>query len=147
MGEFRPKGAVMVEKTLAIIKPDAIKKKIVGKIIQRIEDEAFKMSGLRMLHLTKEEAKGFYIIHKDKQFYENLTDFMSSGEILIMVLEREDAISHWRQVMGVTDPALAEPGTLRQMFGFSIERNSVHGSDSQTTAEWEINYFYKKEEQ
>jgi nucleoside-diphosphate kinase len=98
-----------------------------------------------MLHLNKEEAKGFYIIHKDKQFYESLTDFMSSGEIVIMVLEREDAISHWRRVMGVTDPALAEPGTLRQMFGFSIERNATHGSDSPTTAEWEINYFYKKE--
>jgi len=137
----------MVEKTLAIIKPDAIKKKLAGKIIQRIEEEGFKISGLRMLHLTKEEAKGFYIIHKDKQFYESLTDFMSSGEIVIMVLEREDAISHWRRVMGVTDPALAEPGTLRQMFGFSIERNAVHGSDSQTTAEWEINYFYKKEKQ
>ncbi len=135
----------MVEKTLAIIKPDAIKKKLAGKIIQRIEDEGFKISGLRMLHLTKEEAKGFYIIHKDKQFYESLTDFMSSEEILIMVLEREEAISHWRRVMGVTDPSLAEPGTLRQMFGFSIERNAVHGSDSQTTAEWEINYFYKKE--
>lgn len=137
----------MVEKTLAIIKPDAIKKKLTGKIIQRIEDEGFRISGLRMLHLNKEEAKGFYIIHKDRQFYESLTDFMSSGEIVIMVLEREDAISRWRQVMGVTDPALAEPGTLRQMFGFSIERNAAHGSDSPTTAEWEINYFYKKEKQ
>jgi nucleoside-diphosphate kinase len=137
----------MVEKTLAIIKPDAIKKKLIGKIIKRIEDEEFKISGLRMLHLTKEEAKGFYIVHKDKQFYDSLTDFMSSGEIVIMVLEREDAISYWRRVMGVTDPALAEPGTLRQMFGFSIERNAVHGSDSPETAEWEINYFHKKEEQ
>ena len=137
----------MVEQTLAIIKPDAIKKKIAGKIIQRIEDEGFKIDDLRMIRLTKEEAKGFYIIHKDKQFYESLTDFMSSGEILIMVLEGKDAISHWRQVMGVTDPALAEPGTLRQMFGFSIESNAVHGSDSPTTAEWEINYFYKKEGQ
>ena len=141
------KGAAMVEKTLAIIKPDAIKKKIAGKIMQRIEDEGFNISGLRMLHLTKEDAKGFYIVHKDKKFYESLTDFMSSGEIVIMVLEREDAISHWRQVMGVTDPLLAEPGTLRQMFGFSIERNAVHGSDSPATAEWEINYFYKKEKQ
>jgi len=137
----------MVEKTLAIIKPDAIKKKLTGKIIQRIEDEGFKISGLKMLHLTREEAKGFYIIHKDKHFYESLTDFMSSGEIAVMVLEREDAISYWRKVMGATDPALAEPGTLRQMFGFSIERNSVHGSDSPPTAEWEINYFYKNEEQ
>jgi len=134
----------MEEKTLAIIKPDAIKKKAIGKIIQRIEDEGFKISGLKMLHLSKEEAKGFYIIHKDKHFYESLTDFMSSGEIVIMVLERENVISHWRKVMGVTDPALAEPGTLRHMFGFSIERNAVHGSDGPDTAEWEIDYFYKE---
>ena len=136
----------MVEKTLAIIKPDAVKKRIIGKIIQRIEEEEFNISGLRMLRLTKEEAKGFYIIHKDKPFYESLTDFMSSGEIVIMVLEREDAINHWRKDMGVTDPALADPGTLRQEYGSSIERNAVHGSDSPETAVWEIDYFYKEEE-
>jgi nucleoside-diphosphate kinase len=136
----------MVEKTLAIIKPDAVKKKLVGKIIQRIEEEEFKISGLKMLHLTKEEAQGFYIIHKDKSFYDSLTDFMSSGEILVMILERENAISHWREVMGATDPALAKPGTLRQMYGFSIERNATHGSDGPQTAEWEIDYFYKGKE-
>ena len=135
----------MVEKTLAIIKPDAVKKKVVGKIIQRIEDEGFKISGLKMLRLTKENAQGFYAVHKDKHFYDSLTDFMSSGEILVMVLEREDAISHWRNVMGATDPALADPGTLRQMYGFSVERNATHGSDSPQTAEWEIDYFYKEE--
>lgn len=136
----------MAEKTLAIIKPDAVKKKLAGKIIQRIEEEGFKISGLKMVRLTKEEAQGFYIVHKDKHFYDPLTDFMSSGEILIMVLERENAISHWREVMGATDPALAQPGTLRQMYGFSVERNATHGSDSPQTAEWEINYFYKGEE-
>jgi nucleoside-diphosphate kinase len=136
----------MVEKTLAIIKPDAVKKKLVGKIIQRIEDEEFKISGLKMLHLTKEEAQGFYIVHKDKHFYDSLTDFMSSGEILVMVLEKENAISHWREVMGATDPALAKPGTLRQMYGSSVERNATHGSDSPQTAEWEIDYFYKRKE-
>lgn len=136
----------MVEKTLAIIKPDAVKKKIIGKIIQRIEEEELKISGLKMLHLTKEEAQGFYIVHKDKPFYDSLTDFMSSGEILVMVLEGENAISHWRDVMGATDPALAKPGTLRQMYGFSIERNATHGSDSAQTAEWEIDYFYKGKE-
>lgn len=134
----------MIEKTLAIIKPDAIKKKVMGKIFQRIEEEGFTISGLRMLHLTKEEAQGFYIVHKDKPFYGGLTDFMSSGEIVIMVLEREEAINHWRQVMGVTDPAYADPGTLRRQFGFSIERNAVHGSDAPDTAEWEIDYFYKE---
>lgn len=136
----------MEEKTLAIIKPDVVKKKLTGKIIQRIEEENFRISGLKMFHLSKEEAKGFYIVHEDKPFYESLTDFMSSGRIVVMVLERENAIAHWREVMGVTDPALAEPGTLRRMLGFSIERNAVHGSDSPTTAEWEINYFYKEEE-
>jgi len=120
----------MIEKTLAIIKPDAVKKKLVGKIIQRIEDEGFKISGLKMLHLTREEAKDFYTVHKDKHFYDPLTDFMSSGEILVMVLEKENAISHWREVMGATDPALAKPGTLRQMYGSSVERNATHGSDS-----------------
>lgn len=135
----------MVERTLAIIKPDAVKKKIIGKIIQRIEEEGFKILGLKMLHLTREEAKGFYIVHKDKHFYQSLTEFMSSGEIVVMVLEGENAISQWREVMGATDPALAKTGTLRQMFGFSVERNAVHGSDSPPTAEWEIDYFYKGE--
>lgn len=135
----------MAEKTLAIIKPDAVKKKAVGKIIQRIEEEGFVISGLKMLHLTKEEAKGFYIVHKDKPFYKSLTDFMSSGEIVVMVLEREDAVNHWRKVMGATDPALAEPGTIRHTYGFSVERNAVHGSDKPDTAVWEIDYFYKEE--
>jgi nucleoside-diphosphate kinase len=133
-----------MEKTLAIIKPDAVKKKVIGKIIQRIEDEGFEISRLKLLHLTQDEAKGFYIVHKDKHFYASLTGFMSSGEIVVMVLERENAIMHWRDVMGVTDPALAKPGTIRRAFGFSVERNAVHGSDSQATAEWEIGYFRKK---
>ena len=134
----------MAEKTLAIIKPDAVKKKAVGKIIQRIEEEGFEISGMKQLHLTKQEAEGFYIVHKEKPFYESLTDFMSSGDIIVMVLEREDAIHHWRKTMGVTDPALAEPGTLRRSFGFSVERNACHGSDAPETAAWEIDYFYKK---
>jgi nucleoside-diphosphate kinase len=135
----------MSEKTLAIIKPDAVKKNNIGKIIQRIEDEGFKIERMKMVHLTKDAAKGFYIVHKDKPFYSSLTDFMSSGEVVVMVLEGENAISHWRLVMGATDPALAKPGTLRHAFGFSVERNAVHGSDSPQTAEWEINYFFKKE--
>jgi len=133
----------MTEKTLAIIKPDAVKKKVVGQIIQRIEEEGFEISGLKMLHLTKEEAEGFYIIHKTKPFYASLTDFMSSGKIVVMILEGENAIKKWRKTMGVTDPALAEPGTIRHKYGFSVERNATHGSDAPQTAEWEINYFYK----
>jgi nucleoside-diphosphate kinase len=134
----------MNERTLAIIKPDAVKKKVVGKIIQRIEDEGFEISRVKMVDLTKEEAKGFYIVHKDKRFYDSLTEFMSSGKIIVMLLEREDAIAHWREVMGVTDPAQAKPGTIRRSFGFSVERNTVHGSDSPATAEWEIDFFFKK---
>jgi nucleoside-diphosphate kinase len=134
----------MNERTLAIIKPDAVKKKVVGKILQRIEDEGFEISRMKMVGLTKEEAKGFYVVHKDKKFYESLTDFMSSGKIIIMLLEREDAIAHWREVMGSTDPSQAEPGTIRRSFGFSVERNAVHGSDSPATAGWEIDFFFKK---
>jgi len=137
-------GAIMTEKTLAIIKPDAVKKKVVGKIIERVEDEGFEIRQMKLVHLSKEEAKGFYIVHKDKKFYDSLTDFMSSGEIVVMMLERENAIAHWREVMGATDPALAKPGTLRHALGFSVERNAVHGSDARATAEWELNYFFKK---
>ncbi len=132
----------MVEKTLAIIKPDAVKKRVVGKIIQRIEEEGFFISGMKQLHLTKEEAQGFYAVHKEKPFFGSLTDFMSSGDIVVMVLEREEAIAHWRKTMGLTDPAKAEPGTLRHSFGFSVERNACHGSDAPETAKWEIEYFY-----
>lgn len=134
----------MIEQTLAIIKPDAIKKKVAGEIISRIEKEEFTIQDLKLLNLTKEDAEGFYIVHKDKPFYSSLTDFMSSGSIIVMKLEREDAISKWREVMGATDPALAEPGTIRRQYGFSVERNATHGSDAPTTAEWELNYFFKE---
>ncbi len=133
----------MDEKTLAIIKPDAVKKKVIGKIISRIEDEGFEIREMKMLRLTKEAAQGFYAVHKDKPFYDSLTNFMSSGEIVVLLLERENAIAHWRGVMGATDPALAKPGTIRRDLGFSVERNAVHGSDAPATAEFEIGYFFK----
>ena len=133
----------MVEKTLAIIKPDAVKKKLIGKIIQRIEEEGFEIVHLKMAHLTVEKAQGFYIVHKDKPFYGSLTKFMSSGPIVVMELDRENAIGQWRQVMGATDPAQAKPGTLRHEYGFSVERNAVHGSDVPETAAWEIKYFFQ----
>lgn len=132
----------MAEKTLAIIKPDAVRKRVVGKIIQRIEDEGFEILGLKMLHLSKDEARKFYQVHKDKPFYESLTDFMSSGPVVVLLLEKENAIKHWREVMGATDPAQARPGTLRRQFGFSVERNAVHGSDAPETAEYEIGFFF-----
>ncbi len=133
----------MVERTLAIVKPDAVKKKIIGKIIQRIEDEAFVIQEMKLVRLSKVQAEGFYFVHKEKPFYQSLTNFMSSGEVVVMVLAGEGAIARWREVMGATDPAQAKPGTLRHAFGFSVERNAVHGSDSPMTAAWEIEYFFK----
>jgi nucleoside-diphosphate kinase len=133
----------MIERTLAIIKPDAVKKRIVGKILDRIEEEGFQIVEMKMVRLTKDGARGFYAVHKGKPFFESLTDFMSSGEIVVMALERENAIAHWRQVMGETDPARAQIGTLRRTYGFSVERNAVHGSDAPQTAETEIGYFFK----
>jgi nucleoside-diphosphate kinase len=133
-----------MERTLAIIKPDATKKRIIGKIVERIEEEGFTIVRMKLVHLTKDEAKGFYIVHKEKGFYDSLTEFMSSGPVVVMALEAEDAIKRWRETMGATDPAKATSGTLRHTYGFSIERNAVHGSDARDTAEWEIGYFFKK---
>lgn len=133
----------MTEKTLAIIKPDAVKKNLIGKIIQRIEEEGFMIADMKLINLSKEGAQGFYIVHKEKPFYDSLTEFMSSGRIVVLKLERNQAISTWRKVMGATDPAQAEPGTIRRQFGFSVERNATHGSDAPDTAEWELNYFFK----
>jgi len=133
-----------MDTTLAIIKPDAAKKRIIGKIVQRIEEEGFTIVKMRMARLTKDEARGFYIVHKEKGFYDSLCEFMSSGPVVLMVLEAENAIKRWREVMGATDPAQAKPGTIRHAHGFSIERNATHGSDARETAEWEIAYFFKK---
>jgi nucleoside-diphosphate kinase len=134
----------MSQKTLGIIKPDAVKKRVIGKILARIEEEGFTILGLRLHHLTQDEAKAFYIVHKDKSFYRELVEFMASGPCVLLFLERDDAISRWREVMGATDPAKAKPGTLRREFGFNIERNAVHGSDAAETAEWETAFFFKK---
>jgi nucleoside-diphosphate kinase len=133
-----------MDRTLASIKPDAAKKRIVGKIIGRIEEEGFTIVKMRMAHLTKDEAKAFYVAHKERGFYDSLCEFMSSGPVVLLVLEAENAIKLWREVMGATDPAMAKPGTLRHTHGFSIERNAVHGSDARETAEWEIAHFFKK---
>jgi nucleoside-diphosphate kinase len=143
MASISPKERPM-DRTLAIIKPDAAKKRIVGKIISRIEEEGFGIARMKLVHLTKDEARGFYVVHKEKGFYESLCEFMSSGPVVVMVLEAENAVRRWRDVMGATDPAQAKPGTLRHAHGFSIERNTVHGSDARETADWEIDYFFKK---
>jgi nucleoside-diphosphate kinase len=135
-------GVTDMEKTLAIIKPDAVKKRIIGKIIAAIEEEGFRIVEMKLVRLSKEGAQAFYAVHKDKPFFGTLTDFMSSGEIVVMALESENAISRWRRLMGETDPAKAGIGTLRRTYGFSIERNAVHGSDSPQTADWEVRHFF-----
>jgi len=132
-----------MERTLAIIKPDSVKKNIIGKIIDRIEAEGFRIVEMRLVHLKAEEAMNFYAVHREKPFYADLVAFMSSGDSVVLLLEREDAIARWREVMGATDPAKAEPGTLRRLYGFSIERNAVHGSDARDTAAAEIGFFFK----
>jgi len=132
----------MTEKTLVIIKPDAVKKNLIGEIIARFEKKGLRVSALKKIHMNKEQAKGFYIVHKERPFYESLTDFMSEGPIVVMVLEGEDAIAKVRKIMGATNPAQAEEGTIRKDFAESIERNAVHGSDSPQSASYEIPYFF-----
>ena len=132
----------MVERTLAIIKPDAVERRVAGRIIQRIEDEGFAIRAVRRVHLTKAEAEGFYAVHRARGFFGSLTDFMSSGPVIVLALEAPDAIRKWRTLMGATDPAKAEPGTLRREFASSIERNATHGSDAPETAAIEIAYFF-----
>ncbi len=132
----------MSERTLGIIKPDAVSKGYAGKILAIIEEKGFKIVGLKKIKLTKEKAEGFYYVHKEKPFFNSLTDFMSEGPIIVMVLEKENAISEWRELMGATNPENAKEGTLRKMFAENIERNAVHGSDSPESANYEISYFF-----
>jgi nucleoside-diphosphate kinase len=132
----------MSERTLAIIKPDAVQKRLIGRIIQRIEDAGFQIRAMRRVHLSKPEAEGFYAVHRDRPFFGSLTSFMSSGPAVVLVLETANAISKWRTLMGATDPAKADAGTLRKEFAESIERNATHGSDAPETAAFEIGYFF-----
>jgi nucleoside-diphosphate kinase len=132
-----------VERTFAIIKPDAVKARHAGKILSRIEEAGFTIRGLRFVHLSKREAEGFYAVHKARPFFGSLTDFMSSGPCIVMALEAPDAIKKWRTLMGATDPAKADQGTLRREFGQSIEFNATHGSDAAETAAFELGYFFR----
>jgi len=132
----------MTERTLAIIKPDAVERHLAGKIIQRIDDTGFQIRAMRLFRLSKEQAEGFYAVHRERPFFKSLTEFMSSGPAIVMVLEAPDAIRKWRTLMGATDPAKADAGTLRKEFAQSIERNATHGSDAPDTAAYEIGYFF-----
>jgi nucleoside-diphosphate kinase len=133
----------MTERTFAIIKPDAVERRMAGKILARIEEAGFTVRGMRLQHLSKREAEGFYAVHKERPFFGGLTDFMSSGPCVLLALEAPDAIKKWRTLMGATDPAKADAGTLRKDFGSSIERNATHGSDAPETAAFELGYFFR----
>jgi nucleoside-diphosphate kinase len=131
-----------MERTLAIIKPDAVRRGLIGKILAIVEENGLTPRALRLVRLSKAEAEGFYQVHRERPFFDSLTTFMSEGPVVVMVLEGRDAIARWRAVMGATDPARAEEGTIRRLLGESLERNSVHGSDGPATAEFEIGYFF-----
>ncbi|MEP6916933.1 MAG: nucleoside-diphosphate kinase [Acidobacteriota bacterium] len=131
-----------MERTFAIIKPDAVAAHMAGPIIQRIEAEGFQIRAMRMVNLTTPEAEGFYAVHRERPFFASLTKFMSSGPAIVLALEASDAIKKWRTLMGATDPAKADPGTLRKEFGRSIENNATHGSDAPETAAFELSYFF-----
>jgi nucleoside-diphosphate kinase len=131
-----------MERTLAIIKPDAVEARQAGRIIQRIEEAGFRIRAMRTRQLSVREAEGFYAVHRERPFFKSLTAFMSRGPVVVMALEAPDAIKKWRTLMGATDPAKADPGTLRKEFGTSIENNATHGSDAPDTAAFEIGYFF-----
>ncbi len=132
----------MIQRTLAIIKPDAVERHLAGRILQRIEDAGFTARAIRRIHLSRTQAEGFYDVHRARPFFASLTEFMSSGPCVVVVLEADDAIKKWRTLMGATDPAKADAGTLRKEFAESIERNATHGSDAPETAAYEIGYFF-----
>jgi nucleoside-diphosphate kinase len=131
-----------MELTFAIIKPDAVKARHTGRIIQRIEESEFTIRAMQLRHLSVKEAEGFYAVHRERPFFASLTKFMSSGPCVVMALEATDAIRKWRTLMGATDPAKADAGTLRNEFGASIENNATHGSDAPETAAFELGYFF-----
>ena len=132
-----------MERTFAIIKPDAVERRLAGQILARVEAAGFTVRAMRLQHMTKREAEGFYAVHRERPFFGELTTFMSSGPCVLLCLEAPDAIRKWRDTMGATDPAKAPAGTLRQDFGESIGRNATHGSDAPETAAFELGYFFR----
>jgi nucleoside-diphosphate kinase len=130
-----------VERTLCIIKPDAVETRKAGAILQRIEEGGFRILALRMMHLRRDEAEGFYDVHRQRPFFGDLVQFMTRSPVVVAVLEREDAVLRWRDLMGATDPAKAAPGTIRKLFGSNVGENATHGSDSLDNAKREIGFF------
>ena len=135
-----------LERTLAIIKPDAVGRGLAGEILARIHKAGFQIRAIKSLRLTKAAAEGFYAVHRERPFFKDLTEFMSSGKVIVMALEAENAIARWRETMGATDPAKAAPGTIRREFGTSIQNNCTHGSDAPETTAFEISYFFSDAE-
>lgn len=133
-----------MEKTLSIIKPDGVRRGLIGEVIKHIEGIDVKIVAMKMLHLTKAQAEGFYSVHKDRPFFSSLTEFMTSGPIVVMILEGENVISRYRDLMGATDYTKAAEGTIRKAFATDIEKNVVHGSDSPESAEFEIGYYFNR---
>lgn len=131
-----------IQRTLCIIKPDAVAAGKSGAILERIQNEGFRILGLRRQQLFRPHAEGFYAVHRERPFFTALCDFMTSGPVVVVALEREDAVNHWRAVIGSTDPAKAEAGTIRKLFGTAVERNAVHGSDSEQNGQLECAYFF-----
>ena len=137
----------MIEQTLAIIKPDAVSRGLIGKILARVEEQGFRVRALRMVQLSKQTAQVFYQVHAGRPFYESLTTYMSSGPVVPILLERENAVQSLRDLMGATNPQQAAPGTIRRDYGENIERNAIHGSDAVATASVEIAFFFSQFEQ
>lgn len=131
-----------MERTFAIIKPDAVERGLAGKIITKIEEGGFGIIGMKKIHLSRAQAEGFYYVHKERPFFNDLCGFMSRSPVIVMCLQKENAINDWRTLMGATNPANAEPGTIRKEFAKNIEENSAHGSDAPETAAFEISYFF-----
>ncbi|MEN3326721.1 MAG: nucleoside-diphosphate kinase [Acidobacteriota bacterium] len=134
----------MTNLTFGIVKPDAVRGGKTGSIIQRVLDDGFKIRGLKLIQMTRRQAEGFYDVHRERPFFSGLTEFMSSGPCVVMALEKESAVKAWRDLMGATDPAKADAGTLRKQFGDSVGENAVHGSDSDENAAIEISYFFSR---
>src|SRR5215213_9035593 len=134
----------MSNQTFGIIKPDAVAAKHTGSIIQKILDNGFQIRGLKLIHMTRQEAEGFYAVHRERPFFAGLTEFMSSSPCVVMALNKEGAVKAWRDLMGATDPAKADEGTLRKEFANSIGENAVHGSDSEENAQIELAYFFSR---
>ncbi len=136
----------MANRTFTILKPDSVRKGNSGKIISRLESEGFKILGLKKLGLSQRQAEGFYAVHRERPFYNDLVKYMTSGPVYVAALQRDDAVTHLRQVMGATDPKKADKATIRAEFGESIEQNAIHGSDSDDNARLEIAYFFAESE-